>query len=173
MVRQAATLLGEKARAEKIMPAWGEARSLVWTARKHPGSQVALSVVRFTSAASARSFFGLAVDLQRKRDGLSNPGCTFCPRVLQSRSSALRLPGTDEAVRHDKRLQFGSGAPIPVCVLLARAGDLVFEVSWHQAPPDTVWVRRIIAALLKGSPKGIRPSPPARRSSPTGTPSGT
>src|SRR5262249_31735854 len=121
MVGQVAGMLGERARAEKILESWDEGRSLVWTARGSPGRPVALSVVRHQSPAGARAYYGFALGLQRRQDELSGPLCGGSLKVLESRSGPVTLAGVEEAVRHDKRLQFGAGAaPLPVTVLLAR-----------------------------------------------------
>src|SRR5205085_4881940 len=42
MICQAASLLGERPRAEKIVQGWDEGRSLIWTGKTHPGRQVAV-----------------------------------------------------------------------------------------------------------------------------------
>jgi hypothetical protein len=149
MIRQVAELFGEKDRAEKIMPLWDEGRSLVWTCKKDSGRQVALSVVRFGNAAGARSYFGLAVDLQRKRDALVGNSCTAGMRILESRSAAVTLRRAEEAVRSDKKIQFSSGkVSIPVCTLLARFGDLVLECTWHGLEGDTAWAEKVLDAFF-------------------------
>lgn len=151
MIRQVAGMLNEKARAEKVLETWDEGRTLVWTHKNHAVAQVALSVVRYETAAGARGYFGFAVDLQRKRD--ETPGaCGPALKVLESTSTALKLAGVDEAVRTDKRIQLGADAqPIPVSMVLVRAGELVIECSWHGFTADPAWAERIINATLKAA----------------------
>jgi hypothetical protein len=105
--------------------------------------------VRHETAAGARAYFGFAMDLQRKQDELSGT-CGPSVRVLESRPTAVKLPGVEEAVRNDKRMQYGAGSePVSVSTLLARAGDVVIECSWHGLPPEaTTWAEQIIAAAL-------------------------
>src|SRR5262249_61914627 len=68
MVRQAASLLGQGPRAEKVAARWADGRSLVWSARDGSGRQVAVGVLRFQDAAGARAYYEFATDLQRKQD---------------------------------------------------------------------------------------------------------
>jgi hypothetical protein len=153
MLRQIAALLGLAERAEKVAATWSEGRSLVWTARANPGQQVALSVVRHEHAAGARAYFGFANDLQRKRDELSGAPCVGSLKVLEARCTAVSLPGVEEAVRFDKRIQFGTGSPVPASVVLARAGDLVIECSWHGLSADAAWTERVVTAVLSQAGK--------------------
>jgi hypothetical protein len=149
MVRQVAGLLGDRDRTEKVLAAWDEACSLVWTCRKDPAHQVAVSAVRFESPPAARAYFGLALDLQRSRDTLRGGTCTPSLSVLESRVAELTLRGADQAVRSDKRLRLGpGGSAIPVCTLLMRAGDLVLECSWQGLSGNPTWAERILAAFL-------------------------
>ncbi len=149
MVRQVAALLGEKAKAERAVASWEEGRSLVWTQRKDAGKQVALSLARHQSEAGARTYYGFAVDLQRKQDELAGGSCAPTVRVLESKATPVQLPGFDEAVRNDKRMQYGAGGPpVAVSTLLARAGDLVIECSWYGLPAETEWAGRVAAAAL-------------------------
>jgi hypothetical protein len=149
MIRQVAELFGEKERAEKIMALWDEGRSLVWTCKKAPGRQVALSVVRFESAEGARSYFGLALDLQRKRDAMVGNSCTAGMQVIESRSADLALRRADQAVRSDKKIQFSSPkTSIPVCTVLARFGNLVLECTWHGLEGDMPWAEKVVDAFF-------------------------
>jgi hypothetical protein len=149
MVRQVAGLLGRRAQAERAVAAWDEGRSLVWMLRRDPRKQLALSLARHESEAGARSYFGFAVDLQRKQDEVGGGACAPAVRVLESRATALKLPGYDEAVRNDKRMQYGAGGePVAVSTLLARSGKLVVECSWHGLAPDDDWATRVAAAAL-------------------------
>jgi hypothetical protein len=150
MFRQAAGMLGEERRAERVVQGWDAGRSLVWSARDNPARQVALGVVRFQDAAAARAYYGLAVDLQRKLDELLNAACAGRRAVLESRSQALRLHGADEAVRADKKVQFGEkGEAVSVTQVWARAGERVAEFSWHGVPGDADWAQRVLDVVLK------------------------
>jgi hypothetical protein len=155
MVKQVATLLGESERAEKVLSSWDEGRSLVWTVKDSLGHQVAaVSVVRHESPAAARAYYGFAGDLQRKADTLSGGACAGIMRVLEAKSAAVALPGVEEAVRHDRRVQFGQGGPpVAATTLLARAGDLAIEFSWYGVPADLAWAGRVVDALVKGGAK--------------------
>ncbi len=154
MVRQVGALMGERARAERAVAAWYEGCSLVWTPRRGSPHHVALSVVRHENAQGARTYFGFAVDLQRKQDGLDDKSCGPPIRVQESKASSVKLSGIEEAVRFDKRMQYGAGStPIPVSTLLARVGDLVIEVSWHGLPPDLAWAERLVPAVLTATGK--------------------
>jgi hypothetical protein len=148
MMGQVAALLGAaRERVDKIATTWDEGRTLVWVERQHPDHQVALSVVRHESAAGARAAFGLVVDLQRQQD-TSPPGtCGPLMQVIASKSKAAHLEYFDEAACFDKQIRFGSGQPIPVSLLLARAGDLMIECTWHGATVDAELSRRLVRAV--------------------------
>jgi hypothetical protein len=146
MFRDVAGMLGEGQRAEKVLRGWDAGRSLVWSARANPGRQVALGVLRFQDAAAARAYYGLAVDLQRKQD----EALKGTAAVVESRAEALRLNGTDEAVRAERKLRVGdNGAQVTVSQVWARAGERVVEFSWHGVPCDTAWAQRLLDTLLK------------------------
>ncbi len=148
MLRDVAGLLGEGARAEKVLRGWDAGRSLVWSARAKPTCHVALGVLRFQDAAAARAYYGLAVDLQRKQDELLNGAYGD---VSDSRAEALRLDGADEAVRTEKKVRLGrQGEPVAITQVWARAGERVVEFSWHGTPGDTGWAQRVLDELLKG-----------------------
>jgi hypothetical protein len=152
MVKQVGALLLEKQRAERAVGTWDEGRSLVWVSRQDARRQVAVSVVRHETAAGARSYFGFAVDLQRKQDALTEK----CPgpkiRVLDSKATSLKIAGADEAVRNDKRMLYGEGSePIPVSMVLARSGDVVVECSWHGLSAEPEWAERVVQAVLSGT----------------------
>jgi hypothetical protein len=153
MMGQVAALFGaSRERVDKIATTWDEGRTLVWIERQHPDHQVALSVVRHASAAGARAAFGLAVDLQRQQDTLPPGTCGPLMQVIASKTTALHLEGFDEAVRCDKQIRFGGGPPLPVSLLLARAGDLMIECTGHGVPVDAelseLLVRAVRAAAL-------------------------
>jgi hypothetical protein len=148
MLTQVASLLGAPPeRAAKIATTWYEGRSLIWTNQNHPDRHVALSVVRHCDEAGARAHFGFALDLERKQQGqpVSTCGPTFC--VIESKSTNLQLEGYDDAVRNDKRISFGGGQSIAVSQLLARAGRVVIECTWHGQPSDPALAKRLVQAL--------------------------
>ncbi|MCC6417901.1 MAG: hypothetical protein IT429_06580 [Gemmataceae bacterium] len=149
VLKQVGALLGEGARVDRAIATWDEGRMLVWAHKKSPGRQVGLSVVRHESAAGARGYFGLAVDLQRKQDTLDPKTCGTSLRVLESKATTVKLAGTDEAVRLDKRVQYGTGgAPVVVSTVLAWAGDVAVECSWIGQPADMAWAERVLPAIL-------------------------
>jgi hypothetical protein len=149
MLAQVAAMLGaSRERVDRIEATWEEGRTLLWSHRQHPEQQVALSVVRHDKAAGARSYFGFAVDLQRKQDVLTPGTCGPAVRVLESQSVAVQLEGFDEAVRNDKKIQYGgSGEPTAVHLLLARAGDLVVECTWYGACAEPGLAQQLVQAV--------------------------
>jgi hypothetical protein len=152
MILQAAALLGEQPRAEKILVGCEEGRSLVWTAGRKARvlpEQVAVGVVRFENAERARAYYGLAIDLRRKQDELLGPSCGNGCRIHSSKSTTIPLAGAEEAVQIDKQLQFASSGPttIPVSVLLVRSGALVLEFTWQEVPIDVAWAAKALATI--------------------------
>jgi hypothetical protein len=148
MLAQVAGLLGTpRERVDKVAASWDEGRTLLWSHRQHPERQVALSVVRHDKPAGARTYFGFAVDLQRKQDTLTPGNCGPAIRVLESQSSGMQLEGFDEAVRNDKSIQYGDAAPVAVHLLLARAGDLVVECTWYGAGTEPALAERLAQAV--------------------------
>jgi hypothetical protein len=149
MLAQVAAMLGvPPQRVERLEATWDDGRSLIWSNRQHPDQQVALSVVRHESATAARAYFGFAVDLQRKQDAQHAASCGPLVRVVQSQSTAVQLEGFDEAVRNDKLIQYGAGnEPMTVRLLLARAGDLVVECTWHGENTDEGLAQRLAQAV--------------------------
>jgi hypothetical protein len=153
MFKQAATLLGEEARAEKVAAGWDAGRLLVWSSRAHPGRQVTLGLLRFQDAAAARAYYGLAVDLQRKQDELLSAACAARACVMESRSEVLRLAGADEAMRTEKKVRTGEQSePATITMAWVRAGERVIEFSWHGQPCDTAWAQRVLDTILKERP---------------------
>jgi hypothetical protein len=151
MVIQAAGLLGEQHRAERVVASWDEGRSLVWTQKTNPARQIAISLVRLETAAAARAYFGFAVELHRKRDQLSNNPCGLPLRVIDARSHTVSLRGVEEAVVNDKKLQpANSSALITSRVLLAHVGDRVIEITWHGTPGDLAWAQQVLEVLQAG-----------------------
>jgi hypothetical protein len=148
MLVQVAGLLGERPRAEKLLQNWVDGRSLVWSRRNDPARMVSLSVARFDAAGSARAYFGFAVDLQRKRDELSNTPGGLPLRVVESRSTKPALDGAEEAILLEKRVELpNSRQAIPVHTLLVRQGEHVVEMSWHGMSADLRWAQGILRAV--------------------------
>src|SRR5205823_5600932 len=85
--------------------------------------------------------------LQRKQDTLPPGTCGPMIRVLESKSTGVQLEGFDEAVRNDKRIAFGGAEAVPVSLLLARAGDLVIECTWHGQTADAALAERLAQVL--------------------------
>jgi hypothetical protein len=148
MMAQAVSLLAvPPERTEKITASWYEGRSLICTQRKDPMRQLALNVVRHNDLAGARAHFGFLVDLEHKQNVLPASSCGPTIRVLDTRSSAIKLAGIDEAMRTDKRIAFGGAEPFPVSESLARAGNLVIECTWQANSADAALAERLIQAL--------------------------
>ncbi len=150
MVRQAASLLGQQKQADKSLRSWDEARTLLWVDKRDADKQIALSAVRFENEAAARTYYGFANDLQRKRDEASNAPDAAMLRVLESRTNACTLGPASEAVHFEKVLQRASQcAPLTERKVLARLGDTVVEVAWYGLPDDNAWAERALVALSK------------------------
>jgi hypothetical protein len=151
MLVQVATMLGvARERVDRFETTWDEGRSLLWSHRQQAGQQVALSVVRHETAVAARSYFGFAVDLQRKQDSQTPASCGAALQVVESHSTGVSLAGFDEAVRNDKRIRYGAGnEPMAVHLLLARAGDLVIECTWYGSAADAALAMRITQAVCQ------------------------
>jgi hypothetical protein len=153
MLRQAAALLGEKERGEKIANAWSEGRSLTWTARNAPSRQLAVGLICFRDAVAAKSYLGLAVDLQRKRDEITNAACADCGRVIESRSSTVALRGADETARSEKKIASREkGATTEICQLWVRTGNRVVEFTWTGVRADMAWTQRVLDLILSSMP---------------------
>lgn len=147
MVSQVAGLLGERATADRVLAGWDEGRSLVWLRKGNAAQHVALNVVHHQSKSAAGLYFEFVVALQRKRDGGTACGPSF--RVLEAKSSAVKLPGVDEAVRTDKRIEVAPGTPpVTVTTLLVRAADVVLECSWNGVAADADWAEHAVSAVL-------------------------
>jgi len=153
MILQAANLLGQKQRAEKIVRGWDDGRSLTWTAKRGRGQQVTLGVVRFQDAANARSYYGFALELQRKQDEML-AACATSRRTLDFHTETVRLHHADEAVKSDRQFQFASDSkPVAVSQLWVRAGDRVLEFTWTVMPADTAWAGSVLDVLLPDTKK--------------------
>jgi hypothetical protein len=148
MLRQVGALFEEKARVEKILPAWNMGRSLVWTHKAKPSQLVAVTLVRLTSPAAARSYFGLSVDFQRKRDAMSSAPCGLPFRTMASHSRAMELQGMEDAVAVERKLCLNETKEVVSAnSLLVRHGDQVIEIVWQGIPADMDWARKALAEL--------------------------
>ena len=145
MLGQVANMLGaSKDRAESVSKNWYEGRSLIWTHRDQPARHVALTVIRLDNDPGARAYFSFALDLQRKQDTRAPATDGPLVGVVDSKSTGVHLEGFDEAVRNDKRIVIGNVQPIPVSMLLARAGNLVVECTWHGQEADLILASRLV-----------------------------
>jgi hypothetical protein len=159
MLGQVAAMFGaSRERVDKVAATWDEGRTLLWVERAHPERQVALSVARHESAAAAGAFFGFALDLQRKQDVLPPGTCGPALQVVESKSTPVHLEGFDEAVQNEKQIQFSGGPAIPVHLLLARAGDLVVQCTWHGTTADPVLAERMLQAVREAGSGSPMPS---------------
>jgi len=150
MLTQVAGALGESRRAESVVRGWDAGRTLVWSARANTAHQMALGVLRFQDAASARAYYGLAADLQRKQDELLNAACAGRRCVQESRTEALQLKGADEAMRSEKKVRMGDREePMTITQVWARTGERVVEFNWYGVPADADWAQRLLDAVLK------------------------
>lgn len=153
MMRQVAALFEQSARAERVLAGWQEARSLIWCHPAEPTRQLAVSITRFASPKDARSYFGFAVDLQRKRDELMTAACASTMRVEQSRSNALRWQEIDEGVCCEKMLRMlATKQVLPSKVILIRAGAAIIEFNAHGTELSEEWAQQVCREL------GVRPT---------------
>ncbi len=145
--QQVAALFGLKSRAYKATRDWQEGRVVYWTPKDRPGVSISVSVVRFKSDSAARSYYGFCMDLQRKRDELSGkqemPGL---PVFTQSRYTPISIAGMDKAARYDRRQQAG-GSELPLTMVFARAGNVVFHLTWHNYRADLEWGQGILELI--------------------------
>lgn len=148
MFLKAATLLGQRERAEKVVENCSDGHSLVWLHRTDARRQTVLGVLRFRGADGARSYFGLAADLQRQQDEKIRGGCGTDRCVLDSRARAVTVAGADEAFCIERRWEVG-GTTITVCQLWARKGCRVLEFSWYGGPADLPWAGRVHQELIR------------------------
>jgi hypothetical protein len=143
MFRKAATLLGERERAEKILERWQDGHSLVWTSRGGPLTQAALGILRFKDAEGSRAYYGLAADLQRKQDEKIRGGCGTDRCSVDSRCQSVTVAGADEAFCISRRLlTTPESAPLKFCQLWVRTGCRVLEFSWC-GDGDLPWAERV------------------------------
>ncbi len=151
MLISVANLAGMKDRAERVLGSWEDGSALVWAKKGNPNHQIAAGLLRFQSSSGARAYHEMALDLQRKQDelggGLCGPSlCGPSLHVTESRSRPASLPGMDETVLWERKLQgpYAEQA-VPFYTLLARRGDEVLEISWYGLPAGLDWAARIAA----------------------------
>ncbi len=148
MLKQVAGMLHEEKRAEQCSQGWQDGRALVWMDPKNAARYVSLSAATFTAEPAARSYYGFAVDLQRRRDELSGKPGPMPWRVLDSTYHDLDWPGLHEGLRNAKSLEATySSPPFPATIVLARSGSLVMEFSWYGMAPDLDWARQTFEAV--------------------------
>lgn len=152
MLKQVATILQVSKDRIKTIGQWQDGRTLIWTPPKQPGKYIALTVVKFPAGNAARSYFGFAVDMQRKRDELSANSPYIPLRTVDSRYTSLKLANVEETVRNDKTVQMGSKGPtIPVTVILCRTPTHVFQFQWQGIAADAAWAERVVAAVMQAA----------------------
>jgi len=145
MVRSVATLFNVRERAEKILEQWQESGSVEWSAPDGQSFQMSVGLARFTDAAAARAYFGLAIDLQRKQDEMLGP------RLVDSRSETVQLAEADEAMRSQKSIRGPgdpSAPPLVIHGLIVRCDDIVLEFTRQGKPIAPNWGERVFATLL-------------------------
>lgn len=152
MFRQAAGLLGERERAEKILQRWEDGHSLTWISKSDPMRQTALGLLRFKDGDGARAYTGLAADLQRKQDERIRGGCGADRCVLDSRCWAVTVNGADEAFCVARQWQPAPKAPtVKVWQMWVRSGNRVLEYSWVSGEGDVPWAERVFQQLERPS----------------------
>jgi hypothetical protein len=158
MVRQAAELVGQK--GERVLTTWEEGRILMFTKQNDPARQVALSLARFGAPAGARSYFGFALELHRKRDELSR-NAALPLRLIDSRSRTVSFPEVDEAVLIERTMQWPGGNTMPQATLLARKEQSFVEITWQGMPADMDWAGKALAECLRSAEKSTQAKPQA------------
>jgi hypothetical protein len=156
---QAADMLKEGARAERVLEPLREAHTLLWTPAWTSNGHVALHAHRFDDEAGARRYHEFAMELLRRQDEFwSKPGGLLC--VHESRFSTLPAHANlGQAVRADKRMKTAQCAePVQVTTFLVRRADLCLEITWHGLPVDESWTLSALRAVLPG--ESIRPAIP-------------
>jgi hypothetical protein len=148
MIKQVAAMFQVEKRPEPFVAAWRDGRTLVWTDTGDAGKYVAASAVRFASEQAAQSYFGFAVDLQRKRDEFSGKPGPLPGRVVDSQYQELSWPGVVEGMRNDKTVALAAGAPAQkTTVVLCRCGSVVVEINWCGFAPDLNWAQQVIQTV--------------------------
>jgi hypothetical protein len=140
--------MDEWTRSERATKGWEAGRSLTWSDRDDPGRRVTVGIVRFSDEESAKAYYGMAVDLQRKQDELLvAPTGGARPTLLETKSSAASLTGFEEATRADRKVQLGERSTLAVTQFLARTDNRVIELTFHGVPADDDWGRRIFESI--------------------------
>jgi hypothetical protein len=91
------------------------------------------------------------VDLEHNQNILPASSCGPTIRIVESKSTAAKLPGIDEAMRTDKRIAFGSTEPKAVSDIVARTGNLVVECTWQGRGADSALAEQLIQALASAA----------------------
>lgn len=146
MVREVAGMLHEQARAEVVLKNWEEGRTLVFFAPNGGGSMV-VNLTRFETPAAARSYHGLSLDLQRKRDEIMNSNCTGSCKVLESRCESVEVPRSDAAVRCYKKVQYSDGRAVAADMVYVLAGSLVIEIDGFSTSVEPGWARQVVERI--------------------------
>jgi hypothetical protein len=159
MVREVARMLKEEARADRVLQAWEEGRTLAFFAPDAMAS-VVISVARFETPAAARAYHGLSLDLQRKRDEILSSNCTATCKVLESRCETVEVPHSQMAVRCFKKVQYNAGRTSAADMVYVLAGSLVIEVDGFSAAIDPTWARQAVANIVAAFPAPLPPAAP-------------
>lgn len=110
---------------------------------------IGCNVMRFTEPAAARTYFGLALDIQRQLDEKAAKDGSYLGRLLDCRPSGLNWPGAQEVARLDKRYQARPGGVIATSsTVTALAGDMVFILEWQRVTADLDWAQAVFADVL-------------------------
>jgi hypothetical protein len=147
MVRAAAKTLGTGPQAERVLGSWVDGRLLLFTRAAEPIRMIAISLVRHSTVAGARAYYGFTLDMQRKEQQIGQ-GDAAVAVVVSSRSSAWQAAGLEEGARFDELLQIGNGEPLPRCLMFGRAGDLVVQLTWQGQAADADWAQGVVGAIL-------------------------
>ena len=143
MVIQAAARFDVKGKQTEFVSSWEEGHALEWAEQQQPYRQVRLGAAKFTDPRAARSYFGLAIELQRKLDQ------TLGASLLDAKSAPVKLQGAEEAVRCDRVFRpVGNYPPHVTSTLLVRSKKMVLEFGWYGQPADVAWAERLLPELL-------------------------
>lgn len=150
LLKQVAVTLEVTKRVEALLPHWVEGRSLIWLNPKDASEYVALSLVCLDGPQAARSYYGLAVDIQRQRDGWLARTLGQHTHIEASKFVSVRLAGTAEAIQNNKILQTGSAdSRLAMTMILARCGSSVVEIHWNGVPVNLPWAEHAIQCLAQ------------------------
>jgi hypothetical protein len=150
LLRQVASTLEVSKRVEALLPHWVEGRTHHSHKPNKPTQNLALSLVCLDNPQAARSYYGLAVDIQRKRDEWLARTLGQQTQIEASRFVSVRLPGTEEAIQNNKILQSGpTGSRLPMTLLVARRGPWVVEMHWNGVPANLRWAEQAIQGIVR------------------------